>query len=57
MGNKTYSELIEEAKLKVDLIKTSPSASDNAHLLADSLSDIIKAFEDYISTPISYGRL
>ena len=57
MENKTYSELIEEAKRKVDLIKTSPSASDNEHLLADSLSDVIKAFEDYISTPISYGRL
>lgn len=57
MEDITYVELIEEAKRKVNLIKTSPSASDNEHLLADSLSDVIQAFEDYISTPISYGRL
>ena len=57
MEDKTYIEWIEEARRKIDLVKTNPSASDTECLLANSLSDVIKAFEDYISTPISYERL
>ena len=45
MGNKTYSELIKDARRKVDLVKTSPSASGTELLLADSLSSIIDALD------------
>ena len=45
MGNKTYSELIKNARRKVDLVKTSPSASGTEHLLADSLTSIIEALD------------
>ena len=45
MGNKTYSELIKDARRKVDLVKTSPSASGTELLLADSLTSIIDALD------------
>ena len=45
MGNKTYSELIKDARRKVDLVKTSPSASGTERLLADSLTSIIDALD------------
>ena len=45
MGNKTYSELIKDARRKVDLVKTSPSASGTELLLADSLTSIIEALD------------
>ena len=45
MENKTYSELIKDARRKVDLVKTSPSASGTELLLADSLSSIIDALD------------
>ena len=45
MENKTYSKLIEDARRKVDLVKTSPSASGTELLLADSLSSIIEALD------------
>lgn len=43
MENKTYSELIKDARRNVDLVKTSPTASDTELLLADSLSSLIEA--------------
>ena len=45
MENKTYSELIKDARRKVDLVKTSPSASGTELLLADSLTSIIDALD------------
>lgn len=42
---KTYYELIKDARRKVDLVKTSPSASDTELLLADSLSSLIEALD------------
>ena len=45
MKNKTYSELIKDARRKVDLVKTSPSTSGTELLLADSLSSIIEALD------------
>ena len=45
MGNKTYSELIKDARRKVDLVKTSPSASGTELILADSLTSIIEALD------------
>ena len=45
MENKTYSELIKDARRKVDLVKTSPSASGTELLLADSLTSIIEALD------------
>ena len=45
MGNKTYSELIKDARRKVDLVKTSPAASGTELLLADSLTSIIEALD------------
>ena len=43
MGNKTYSELIKDARRKLDFAKESPSASGTEHILADSLTSIIEA--------------
>ena len=40
---KTYYELIKYARRKVDLVTTSPSASDTELLLEDSLSSLIEA--------------
>ena len=40
---KTYYELIKDARRKVDLVTTSPSSSDTELLLADSLSSLIEA--------------
>lgn len=57
MEDKTYIEWIEEARRNIDLVRTNPSASDTECLLANSLSDVIKAFEDYVLTPKSYERL
>lgn len=45
MKNKTYSELIKDARRKVDLVKTSPSASNTELFLADSLTSIIEALD------------
>ena len=45
MENKTYSELIEDAKRKLALAKASPSASGTELLLADSLTSIIEALD------------
>lgn len=56
MEDKTYIEWIEEARRNIDLVRTNPSASDTECLLANSLSDVIKAFEDYVLTPKSYER-
>lgn len=42
---KTYSELIENAKRKVNLVKISPSTSGTEKLLADSLESIIEALD------------
>ena len=47
MANKTYSELIEDARQKVDWARTSPALSGTERLLADSLSSLIKAL-DYV---------
>lgn len=55
MEDRTYVEWIEDARQKIGLVKTNPSASDTEHLLADSLSNVIKAFEDYMLTPRCYG--
>ena len=41
--NKTYYELIQDARRKIDLVRTSPSASGTELLLADSLSSLIEA--------------
>ena len=43
MKNKTYYELIQDARRKIDLVRTSPSASGTELLLADSLSSLIEA--------------
>ncbi len=56
MEEVTYVEWIEDARRKIGLVKTNPSASDTERLLADSLSNVIKAFEDYILTPRCYGN-
>ena len=45
MENKTCSELIKDARRKVDLVKTSPSASGTELLLADSLISLIEALK------------
>lgn len=42
---KTYSELIENARRKVALAKASPFASGTERLLADSLTSIIEALD------------
>lgn len=45
MANKTYSELIENARRKVAWAKASPFASGTEHLLANSLASIIEALD------------
>ena len=45
MENKTYSELIKDARRKLDFAKENPSASENDRLLADSLTSIIEALD------------
>lgn len=45
MENKTYSELIKNARRKVAWAKASPFASGTEHLLADSLASIIEALD------------
>lgn len=45
MANKTYSELIEDARRKVSWAKASPSASCAERYLADSLTSIIEALD------------
>ena len=45
MENKTYSELIKDAKRKLAWAKASPSASGTERLLADSLTSIIEALD------------
>lgn len=45
MANKSYYELIKDAIRKVDLVRTSPSASGTERLLADSLSSLIEALD------------
>ena len=45
MENKTYSELIKDARRKLDFAKENPSASENERLLADSLTSIIEALD------------
>ena len=45
MENKTYSELIKDARRKLDFAKENPSASGTEHLLADSLTSIIEALD------------
>ena len=45
MKNKTYSELIKDARRKLDLVKKSPSACGTERLLADSLTSIIEAID------------
>lgn len=45
MTNKTYSELIKNARRKVAWAKASPFASGTEHLLADSLASIIEALD------------
>jgi hypothetical protein len=45
MENKTYSELIKDARRKLDFAKESPSASGTERLLADSLTSIIEALD------------
>ena len=45
MGNKTYSELIKDARRKLDFSKESPSASGTERLLSDSLTSIIEALD------------
>lgn len=42
---KTYSELIEDARRKVAWAKASPSASGTDRLLANSLSSLIEALD------------
>lgn len=42
---KVYSDLIETAKQKVDLVKNSPTASGTEKLLAESLESIIEALD------------
>ena len=45
MENKTYSELIKDARRKLDFAKESPSASGTERLLADSITSIIDALD------------
>ena len=45
MENKTYSELIKDARRKLDFAKEIPSASGTERLLADSLTSIIEALD------------
>ena len=45
MENKTYSELIKDARRKLDFAKENPSESGTEHLLADSLTSIIEALD------------
>ena len=45
MENKTYSELIKDARRKLDFAKENLSASGNERLLADSLTSIIEALD------------
>ena len=45
MENKTYSELIKDARRKLDFAKEIPSASGTERLLADSLNSIIEALD------------
>ena len=45
MENKTYSELIKDARRKLDFAKGIPSASGTERLLADSLNSIIEALD------------
>ena len=45
MENKTYAELIKDARRKLDFAKESPSASGTERLLADSLTSIIEALD------------
>ena len=45
MENKTYSELIKDARRKLDFAKKSPSASGIERLLADSLTSIIEVLD------------
>ena len=45
MENKTYSELIKDARRKLDFAKESPSASGTERLLEDSLTSIIDALD------------
>ena len=45
MEDKTYIEWIEEARRKIDLVRTNPSASDTECLLANSLNSIIEALD------------
>ena len=45
MENKTYSELIKDARRKLDFAKESPSASGTERLLSDSLTSIIEALD------------
>ena len=45
MENKTYSELIKDARRKLDFAKESSSASGTERLLADSLTSIIEALD------------
>ena len=45
MENKTYSELIKDARRKLDFAKDRPSASGIERLLADSLTSIIEALD------------
>ena len=45
MENKTYSELIKDARRKLDFAKESPSASGTERLLEDSLTSIIEALD------------
>ena len=45
MENKTYSELIKDARRKLDFSKEIPSASGTERILADSLTSIIEAID------------
>ena len=45
MENKTYSELIKDARRNLDFAKEIPSASGTERLLADSLTNIIDALD------------
>ena len=45
MENKTYSELIKDARRKLDFAKKSTSASGIERLLADSLTSIIEVLD------------
>ena len=45
MENKTYSELIKDARRKLACAKAIPSASGTERILADSLTSIIEALD------------